>query len=71
MMRYYELISDCSAQQLIELKKNLAQQTLHPMEAKKRLAVEIVNRYHGAPLGDEERTRFENLFSSHTHVGIA
>ena len=34
--------------------------SLHPMEAKKRFAAEIVDRYHNAPAGAQAREVFEN-----------
>jgi len=34
-----------------------------PLEAKKRLATEIVRRYHGAEVANEERQWFDRTFS--------
>ncbi|MDR0678988.1 MAG: tyrosine--tRNA ligase [Puniceicoccales bacterium] len=42
-----------------------ALEALHPMEAKKRLAGEIVKIFHGAESAVAERRRFENVFSDH------
>lgn len=63
MLRYYELLSMLSSDEISDLKENLKSGLLHPMEAKKRLAVELVDRYQGLGRGMEERTRFEELFS--------
>lgn len=35
----------------------------HPMEAKKSLASELLNRFHGAESGERERAAFEQVFS--------
>jgi tyrosyl-tRNA synthetase len=47
MLRYYELLSDLSIQELETLKTGLKTGNLHPMETKKALGREIVERYHG------------------------
>jgi tyrosyl-tRNA synthetase len=46
MMRYYELLSDISLDELKELKESIARGTVHPMDAKMRFAHEIVARFH-------------------------
>jgi tyrosyl-tRNA synthetase len=48
MIRYYELLSDLSLDDLARLRADLKSHVLHPMEAKKQLGREIVARYHGA-----------------------
>jgi tyrosyl-tRNA synthetase len=63
MVRYYELVSQISASSFSELKRRLEARTLHPMEAKKNLALEIVERYHGMGSGRKAQERFESLFS--------
>jgi tyrosyl-tRNA synthetase len=45
MFRYYELVSAVSLSELETIKKDIASGTLHPMEAKKRLAAELVDRF--------------------------
>lgn len=64
MMRYYLLLSDLSLAEIEQMKKNIAEGALHPMEAKKRLAVEIVTRYWGARAGADARENFEKVFSN-------
>ncbi|HET6363959.1 MAG TPA: tyrosine--tRNA ligase, partial [Nitrospirota bacterium] len=51
MLRYYELVSAVSLSGLETIKKDIATGTLHPMEAKKRLASELVVRFCGAGEG--------------------
>lgn len=64
MMRYYLLLSDLSLAEIEQMKKGIASGSLHPMEAKKRLAVEIVSRYWGEQAGKDSRENFEKVFSN-------
>ncbi|MGE4498185.1 MAG: tyrosine--tRNA ligase [Deferribacterales bacterium] len=64
MMRYYLLLSDLSLAEIEQMKKDIASGALHPMEAKKRLAVEIVARYWGEEAGKDARENFEKVFSN-------
>jgi len=48
MLRYYELLSDISVDELERLKEGIADGSRHPMDAKVALAREIVARFHGA-----------------------
>jgi len=52
MLRYFELLSDLSLVELEKLKASIKDRSVHPMEAKKRLAREMVDRYHGAGAGE-------------------
>jgi tyrosyl-tRNA synthetase len=52
MARYYDLLL-CES----------APAEMHPMEAKKRLAARIVERYHGSEAGARARAEFETRFS--------
>jgi tyrosyl-tRNA synthetase len=63
MLRYYELVSSVSLPDLEKIKEDMKSEKLHPMEAKKRLAVEMVDRF--CPVGDGSRARdeFEKVFS--------
>ncbi|WP_022851921.1 tyrosine--tRNA ligase [Limisalsivibrio acetivorans] len=63
MFRYYLLLSDRSLGELEGMKKGVEDGSLHPMEAKKQLAVEIVSRFWGDKAGKEARDGFENVFS--------
>ncbi|MBU1912445.1 MAG: tyrosine--tRNA ligase [Candidatus Omnitrophica bacterium] len=53
MLGYYELLTD---ENLEEVRK------LHPMEAKKNLAKDIVKQYHGKDLAEASLRDFENKF---------
>ncbi|MDP8255488.1 MAG: tyrosine--tRNA ligase [Candidatus Alcyoniella australis] len=63
MLRYYELLSDVSAEDLALLKAQMKSGELNPMEAKKRLAVELTARYHGQQQGIAAREEFQRVFS--------
>ena len=64
MVKYYELLSSVSLPELDKLKSELKNGAFHPMEAKKRLAVEMVDRFCGPDEGGRARSEFENVFSS-------
>jgi len=60
MVRYYTLLSD---RPVAELQAALADGTLHPMDAKKALAAELVARFHGATAAHTAQQHFEAVFS--------
>jgi tyrosyl-tRNA synthetase len=59
MWRYYELLSDNSMNEIETLRRNVEDGSLHPMEAKKALATEIVGRFHTAAAASRGREYFE------------
>lgn len=63
MFRYYLLLSNKSLEEIDKIKKGVMDGTIHPMEAKKDLAEEIVVRFHGVLEGKNARGWFENVFS--------
>lgn len=63
MLRYYELVSEVSLDELTEIKSDIKSGALHPMEAKKRLAAELADRFCGAGEGGKARAEFEKVFS--------
>mgnify|MGYP001112122450 CR=1 FL=1 len=62
MLKYYELLSHISVQELEELKREIKEGKLNPRDAKEALAVEIVTRYHGRELAEKAKERFIKLF---------
>jgi tyrosyl-tRNA synthetase len=58
MVKYYELLTAATAEEIARIKSG----AIHPMEAKKRLAAEIVTRYHGADAAQKARAYFETKF---------
>lgn len=63
LLRYYELLSTISVDDLKKLKKDMADGKAHPMEAKRALAREIVNRYHDEKTAGEAEEQFNKRFS--------
>jgi tyrosyl-tRNA synthetase len=63
MLRYYELVSSTSLDELRKIKDTIASGVLHPMEAKKRLAVELVDRFCSQGEGTRARSEFEQIFT--------
>lgn len=47
MLKYYELLSDISIDELRQLKEEIGKGTTHPMDAKMKFAREIVERFQG------------------------
>ena len=60
MRQYFELLTDLPLDELNELLKDSA----HPMEAKKRLALEIVTDCYGEETAQKEAEQFEKVFSN-------
>lgn len=56
MWRYYQLLSTKSEDEIAKLK------TEHPKEAKIKLALEIVSRFHNESEANKAKAQFENLF---------
>ena len=62
MWRYYELLSQVSAQDLEVMKKQSEAGTLNPKNSKMSLAKEIVALYHSPELAGMALAEFENVF---------
>jgi tyrosyl-tRNA synthetase len=62
MWRYYDLLSQVSAQGLEAMKKQSESGTLNPKNAKMNLAQEIVALYHSPEHADMALAEFENVF---------
>jgi len=58
MMRYFELLSDRALAELEDVRAG----RVHPMEAKKQLAAEMVARFHGQENAAAAREGFERRF---------
>lgn len=65
MPQYYELCTDVPMAEVKSLLDGVASGKVHPMDAKKRLAREIVTIYHSAEAGTAAQAEFERVFSSH------
>jgi len=62
MLKYYELLSHISIEELNELKKGIKEGKINPRDAKEALAIEIVTRYHNKELAEKAKDRFIKLF---------
>lgn len=62
MLRYYELTTDISPEELEELRAGLADGSVHPRDAKMRLAHTFVSMYHGPEAAAEAEQHFRTVF---------
>jgi tyrosyl-tRNA synthetase len=62
MLRYYELLGHISIDDLDKLKEGMKDNSIHPMETKKALAREIVERYYDKETAVAAQAEFENIF---------
>ncbi|WP_323594853.1 tyrosine--tRNA ligase [Aliarcobacter butzleri] len=63
MWRYYELLSSKSLKEIEKLKINVENGSKHPKKVKEELAMEIVDRFHGAGFGEKAKDEFEKVFA--------
>lgn len=63
MWRWYELLSFKSLEDIALIRKSVDDGTLHPKVAKENLALEIVERYHGASQAREAKEAFDRVHS--------
>jgi tyrosyl-tRNA synthetase len=62
MWSYYELVTDRTPQEIAELKKEVQGGKLHPMDAKMRLAEEVVSGFQGSEAGKRAAENFQRVF---------
>lgn len=62
MVRYFELVTSVSNEEIQQIKKDLAEGNLHPRDLKMRLAREIVTTYHDADAALKAEEEFKNIF---------
>ncbi len=62
MLKYYELLSDISLEELQTLKEAIRTGATHPKQAKINFAHEIVKRFHGAEAALQAERNFEKVF---------
>jgi len=62
MPEYYKLATDYTQEQVAELEKELGNGSLHPRDAKLRLAHRIVQLYHGKEAAQEAEAEFKSIF---------
>ncbi len=62
MFRYYALLSDLSSSEIADLKGKVDSGSVHPKEAKKRLARELTARFHSQEAAQAAEKNFEKVF---------
>ncbi len=62
MLRYYELLSHISLEELASLKDGVKKGMIHPKHAKENLALEIVERYWSREEALRVKEEFEHIF---------
>jgi tyrosyl-tRNA synthetase len=62
MWPYYELVTDRTPQEIAALKKEVSGGALHPMDAKMRLAQEVIADFHGEAAASKAAENFQRVF---------
>jgi tyrosyl-tRNA synthetase len=62
MWSYYELLTDRTPQDIAALKNEVASGALHPMEAKMRLAEEVISDFHDKDAARKAADNFQRVF---------
>jgi tyrosyl-tRNA synthetase len=62
MWQYYELITDRTPAEIAALKAEVAGGKLHPMDAKMRLATEVIATFHGQEAANKAAENFQHVF---------
>lgn len=62
MVRYFELVTTVTLEELHELEAGWQGGTIHPRDLKMRLAREIVTMYHGSEAAQAAEAEFKNIF---------
>lgn len=62
MVKYYELATDITGEELQQLRDGLAQGVVHPRDAKMQLAYRLVHMYHGKEAAEEAQNHFITVF---------
>ncbi len=62
MWSYYELVTDRTPPEIAALKQEVASGALHPMDAKMRLAQEVIADFHGEDAARKAADNFQRVF---------
>jgi len=62
MWSYYELVTDRTPEDIAALKSEVSSGKLHPMDAKMKLAREVVSGFHGTDAGKKASENFQRVF---------
>lgn len=66
MLSYYELITTVSMEEIGRIKTGLENGSVHPRDAKRRLAREIVARFHGVSAANYAEEQFDLVFKQNS-----
>ncbi len=62
MFRYYELLSTLDPKEIEKIKEGVKEGRLHPKDIKKKLAIEIISRFHSHSEAIQAAEEFERVF---------
>jgi len=62
MWSYYELVTDRTPEEIAATKEKVSNGSLHPMDAKMKLAEEVVAGFHGVEAGQKSAENFQRVF---------
>jgi tyrosyl-tRNA synthetase len=70
IMQYLELLTDVPEEELEAIARGLRERSLNPMEAKMRMAREVVAQFHGPEAARAAQEEFERVFRRHALPSI-
>jgi len=62
MVKYYQLVTDLPHEEVEEMVKGLETGTVHPRDAKMKMAYTLVRMYHGKEAAEEAENHFKTVF---------
>jgi tyrosyl-tRNA synthetase len=62
MWTYYDLVTDRTPEEIATLKKEVSSGAVHPMDAKMRLAQEVISGFHGEEAARKAAENFQRVF---------
>src|SRR6266571_4937951 len=62
MWSYYELLTDRTPKEIVSMQKEVSGGRLHPMDAKMRLAEEVISDFHGKEAARKAAEHFQRVF---------
>ncbi|MDB5084663.1 MAG: tyrosyl-tRNA synthetase [Bacilli bacterium] len=62
LLRYFELLTDLSLEEIEELRSGIASGSVHPRDAKMKLAWMLVARFHDGDAADRAEQHFKTVF---------
>jgi tyrosyl-tRNA synthetase len=71
MGQYYTLLTDVPETEIADIQRRIVEGTLHPMAAKKRLALLVTERFHGSTEAAAAQANFEAVFSRRVSTASA